>query len=56
MDEVTQDDTPIETVTTEEQAESEGTMEEVTQNLGGDDYQPQLHPERSAHETNHDER
>jgi hypothetical protein len=55
MDEVTHGDTPIDTITTEEQSEPEGVIEEVTANLGGDDYQPEVHPERSANQTSHDE-
>jgi hypothetical protein len=44
LDEVTLDSVPLETVVTEEQADSTGTVEEVAANLRGDDYHPRRSP------------
>lgn len=48
MDEVTDEDRPVRTVATEERRRGEGVIDNLTANVGGDDYEPQAHPERSA--------
>jgi hypothetical protein len=46
VDQVAHDDTPLDTVVTEGDRDDEGTVEEVTANLRGDDYHSEAHPER----------
>ena len=48
LDEISHDDTPLETVMTEDETDDEGIVEEVAANIHGDDYHPGAHPERSA--------
>jgi hypothetical protein len=46
VDEVAHDDTPLDTIMTEGDEGSDGTVEDVAANLQGDDYHPEAHPER----------
>ena len=49
LDEIAHDDTPLDTVMTEDETDNVGTVEEVAANIEGDDYHSETHPDRSAH-------